>query len=123
MLFGLFCFALVCYLPIFIYLGLEIKERRIYRFLGSELCFKDYILEVIIDAISCTLTLVSDLLQDLTVPLLRIVGEDPGDTVWRTTLLLGQEVLMYLTLNMVTLLVFVPLECIVSSLRDLQTKP
>lgn len=97
------------FLPIFIYIALEIRRNQIYRFLGESYSFKDYILEVLIDALRRSQFLVSDLIQDLTFPVLHFVNLE-DDPPWQIMLVLGQQCLLHLITNLATLVYFLPLE-------------
>ena len=71
MLFSVFAIVITYYFPILLYIAVEVRRNQIYRFLGESYSFRDYILEVLIDALRRSQFLVSDLIQDLSFPVLH----------------------------------------------------
>lgn len=116
-----FCIVLTYFLPAFLYLYLEIRRNRNFSFRGQEYDYRGYIIQVSIDCLSRTLILVADLLQDLSLPLLRL-GDIEEEQIWQISVLAAHQMLMFSILNLATLLFFLPIEWIVQRLRDLQMR-
>lgn len=122
MIFTALCIFLFYFSPAILYLFVEIERRNSYRFLGRNYHYRDYILQVCVDALNRALVLVADLLQDLSFPLLRFANVYE-ERIWRIMLLASHQLLMYSVINLVTVFLFLPLELIVLRLRDRQRQP
>ena len=117
--------ALLCiltyFIPFFIYLILELSSDRVHIYRGDEYSFRDYIIEVLLVAISSSLHLAANLLQDLTQPLLLYLDTE-NQPIWLQMLLLGQQVGTHLLCNLATVLYFIPLEALGTLLQGLRRR-
>ena len=119
MIFIAFCILLFYSLPAILYLFVEVERRNSYRFLGRNYNYRNYILQVCVDALNRALILVADLLQDLSFPLLRF-ADVHEERIWRIMLLASHQLLMYSIINLVSVFLFLPLEMAVQKLQDRQ---
>lgn len=121
MIYTAFCIVLTYFLPVFLYLYLELRRNAIYHFQGENYDYIGYIIQVWVDSLSRALILVADLLQDLSFPLQRL-GDVETDRIWKICLLTSQQMLVFSLLNLSTLMFFLPVEWIILNLRDLQRR-
>ena len=113
--------VLTYFVPFFIYIFLELRSDRVHPYRGENYTFRDYICEVLLQAISRALHLVTHLLKDLAQPLLLLVNTEQQAT-WLIILLMGQQMMAFLTLNIATILFFMPLEFLATLICSLQTR-
>ena len=121
MIYTAFCIVLTYFLPVFLYLYLELRRNAIYHFQGENYDYIGYIIQVWVDSLSRALILVADLLQDLSFPLQRL-GDVETDRIWKICLLTSQQMLVFSLLNLSTLMFFLPVEWLILNLRDLQRR-
>ena len=113
--------VLTYFIPLFIFILLELRSDREYTYRGENYIFRDYICEVLLQAISRALNLVAHLLNDLAQPLFLLVNPDQQST-WQIILMLGQQMMAYTVLNVATIVFFMPIECLATLIRSLQTR-
>ena len=113
--------VLTYFIPLFIFILLELRSDREYTYRGENYIFRDYICEVLLQAISRALNLVAHLLNDLAQPLFLLVVTEQR-TTWQITLIMGQQMRAHTTLNVAAIVFFMPIECLATLIRSLQTR-
>ena len=113
--------VLTYFIPLFIFILLELGSNREYTYRGESYIFRDYICEVLLQAISRALNLVAHLLNDLAQPLFILVNPDQQSS-WQIILMLGQQMMAYTVLNVATIVFFMPIEWFATRIRSLQTR-
>ena len=113
--------VLTYFVPLIIYLIQELTSDRLHPYRGENFTFRDYICEVLLQAISRALHLVAHLLNDLAQPLLVLVNTDQ-QTTWQTILILGQQMMVFHLLNLAAVAYFLPLETAATLIRNLRQR-
>ena len=113
--------VLTYFVPLIIYLIQELTSDRLHPYRGENYTFRDYICEVLLQAISRALHLVAHLLNDLAQPLLVLVNTDQ-QTTWQTILILAQQMMLFHLLNLAAVAYFLPLETAATLIRSLQQR-
>ena len=113
--------VLTYFVPLIIYLIQELTSDRLHPYRGENFTFRDYICEVLLQAISRALHLVAHLLNDLAQPLLVLVNTDQ-QTTWQTILILAQQMMLFHLLNLAAVAYFLPLETAATLIRNLRQR-
>ena len=103
-------------IALILYLIIGLRYNQEFEYHGERLGFKEYILEVLLQAIERTERLTSNLLADIALPLHTFVpAEEAG--IWTMMLLIGCQVQMASLCNLVSLVWFLPLHLLSKLLR------
>ena len=115
------CLALIStyFLVLIVFIVLEICDNNYYHYRGEELSFVEYILEVLINSVHKAITLVAELLADLSYPLQQF-SHPESVPVWRILLLISLQIQMTCLINLANLCFFFPLEYMARKLQSLQ---